>query len=55
METLKFGDRDQEEYVLPDLIDLQTRSYSDFLQADIPFSEREEKGLEAIIKEIYPI
>ena len=28
---------------------------SDFLQAEIPFSEREEKGLEAIIKEIFPI
>ena len=54
METLKFGKTD-EDNVLPDLVELQTKSFHDFLQADIPFSERSESGLEAIIREIYPI
>ncbi|MHC4339120.1 MAG: DNA-directed RNA polymerase subunit beta, partial [Planctomycetota bacterium] len=54
METLKFG-RTHEEIDLPNLVDLQTRSYSEYLQADVPFSERADQGLEAIIREIFPI
>jgi len=53
METLQFGRAN--EFALPDLVELQTRSYEEFLQADVPFSEREDKGLEAIIREVYPI
>ena len=52
METIQFGKTD-EDNVLPDLVELQTKSFHDFLQADIPFSERSESGLEAIIREIY--
>ncbi|MHC4492248.1 MAG: DNA-directed RNA polymerase subunit beta, partial [Planctomycetota bacterium] len=53
METLQFGRADA--YALPDLVELQTKSYEDFLQGDVPFSEREHQGLEAIIREVFPI
>ena len=39
----------------PDLIEIQTKSYQDFLQADIAPAKREEKGLQAIFKEIFPV
>ena len=39
----------------PDLITIQTKSYEDFLQADVPPAKRENKGLQAIFKEIFPV
>ncbi|MGH7163854.1 MAG: DNA-directed RNA polymerase subunit beta, partial [Planctomycetota bacterium] len=54
MEMLKFG-RQEADFPLPDLVELQTRSYAEFLQAEVPFSERGDKGLEAIIREVFPI
>ena len=39
----------------PDLITIQTKSYDDFLQADVPPAKRENKGLQAIFKEIFPV
>ncbi len=39
----------------PDLIDIQTRSYQDFLQMDVAPAKREDKGLQAIFKEIFPV
>jgi DNA-directed RNA polymerase subunit beta len=36
-------------------VELQTKSYSDFLQKDIPLDKRENIGLEAILREIFPI
>jgi len=39
----------------PDLIEIQTQSYRDFLQEDVPPAKREEKGLQAIFHEIFPI
>ncbi|MBO5905327.1 MAG: DNA-directed RNA polymerase subunit beta [Kiritimatiellae bacterium] len=39
----------------PDLITIQTKSYADFLQADVPPAKRENKGLQAIFKEIFPV
>ncbi len=39
----------------PDLITIQTKSYDDFLQADVPPAKRETKGLQAIFKEIFPV
>ena len=39
----------------PDLIAIQTQSYEDFLQADVPAAKRENKGLQAIFKEIFPV
>ncbi len=40
---------------VPNLIDLQTRSYQRFLQKDMVPSQREAQGLEALLKEIFPI
>ena len=40
---------------MPDLIDIQTKSYQDFLQADVPPAQRKDKGLQAIFKEIFPV
>ncbi|MFN0206437.1 MAG: DNA-directed RNA polymerase subunit beta [Planctomycetota bacterium] len=40
---------------IPNLVELQTKSYSDFLQREIPADQRRMVGLEAILKEIFPI
>jgi DNA-directed RNA polymerase subunit beta len=40
---------------VPDLVQLQTDSYRKFLQADVPPERREERGLEAILRETFPI
>ena len=40
---------------IPNLTEMQTESYKDFLQATEPYSERGNFGLESIIREIFPI
>ena len=40
---------------VPNLIDIQRRSYESFLQADVPASERTETGLQGVFKSIFPI
>jgi DNA-directed RNA polymerase subunit beta len=40
---------------LPDLIEVQTKSYSDFLQWDVPPDEREPKGLQEVFLDVFPI
>ncbi len=40
---------------VPNLIDIQKRSYDKFLQEDIPEDEREETGLQAVFKSVFPI
>lgn len=37
------------------LVQIQTKAYRDFLQADIPASKRKNYGIEAILREIFPI
>ena len=39
----------------PDQIEIQTKSYRDFLQPDVPPAKREPIGLQGIFKEIFPI
>jgi DNA-directed RNA polymerase subunit beta len=40
----------------PNLIEIQTQSYKDFLQADVPPSKRDNgKGLQSIFREVFPI
>ena len=39
----------------PDMIEIQTQSYKDFLQSDTPASKRVNGGLQAIFKEVFPI
>ena len=40
---------------LPDLIEIQTRSYLEFLQMDAAPNKRKSVGLQAVFKEVFPI
>src|SRR5450432_1865554 len=40
---------------IPNLIDIQKTSYDKFLQSNIPISERQEVGLQAVIRSVFPI
>ena len=40
---------------MPNLIEVQRRSYDLFLQRDVPASQREEVGLEEVFKSVFPI
>lgn len=40
---------------IPDLIGMQRNSYESFLQKNIPAEEREEKGIHAVFKSVFPI
>lgn len=42
-------------FELPDLTALQTVSYASFLQEDADSTSREDKGLEGVLREIFPI
>jgi len=39
----------------PDLTEIQTKSYSEFLQHDVPWQKRQDRGLEGVLREIFPI
>jgi len=40
---------------MPDLVELPKRSYSDFLQEDIPPDKRKDFGLQAVFRSVFPI
>ena len=40
---------------MPYLLDLQIASFKNFLQLEIPPNKREDKGLQAVFKSIFPI
>ena len=40
---------------IPNLIDIQKRSYDKFLQIDIPTEKREDIGLQGVFKSVFPI
>src|SRR6516165_10390831 len=42
-------------FPVPDLTEIQTRSYERFLQADIPPDKRTDTGLQGVFSEIFPI
>jgi len=42
-------------YDIPNLIKIQKDSYTDFLQVSAPKTKREDKGLEALFREVFPI
>jgi DNA-directed RNA polymerase subunit beta len=42
-------------FQVPDLTEIQTRSYERFLQADLPPEDRADSGLEGVFREIFPI
>jgi DNA-directed RNA polymerase subunit beta len=47
--------RIEECFDLPNLLEMQTRSYADFLQKDVPKTKRKEQGLESAFREVFPI
>ena len=40
---------------IPNLIDIQKTSYDKFLQSNVPSSERQEVGLQAVFRSVFPI
>src|ERR1700709_2190542 len=40
---------------IPNLIDVQIESYTRFLQKDVEISKRKNEGLEALLREVFPI
>ncbi|MGI6400572.1 MAG: DNA-directed RNA polymerase subunit beta [Thermoguttaceae bacterium] len=53
-EVRRFG-KNAATYDVPNLTIIQTQSYKNFLQADVPPEERENIGLEALLRESFPI
>jgi DNA-directed RNA polymerase subunit beta len=53
-ERINFG-KIKEIITPPNLIELQTNSYKEFLQAEIPQSKRKNLGLQAVFTEVFPI
>jgi DNA-directed RNA polymerase subunit beta len=53
-EIRRFGSgRDQ--YITPDLTQIQTKSYADFLQHDVDPAKRKDQGIESVLREIFPV
>src|SRR6266478_4641832 len=40
---------------IPNLIDIQKRSYDEFLQSNVPASERHDAGLQGVFRSVFPI
>ena len=53
--TIRRYGKQLESVEVPDLMRLQIDAYERFLQADVHYSDREIVGLEAILREIFPI
>ena len=53
-ERVHFG-KIKEVIAPPNLIELQTNSYREFLQTDTPPSKRKNTGLQAVFTEVFPI
>src|SRR5688572_24367605 len=52
--TRRFGSG-RDPYAIPDLTEIQTRSYARFLQYDAPSDKHKDEGLEGVLREIFPI
>jgi len=50
----QFGQR-RAMYGTPDLTQIQTRGYNDFLQYEVPHQKRKDQGIEGVLREIFPI
>jgi DNA-directed RNA polymerase subunit beta len=53
-EVRHFGSGNKAPFI-PDLTDIQTRSYAAFLQEETHSEKRKDQGLEAVLREIFPI
>ncbi len=40
---------------VPDLVEIQTKAYDDFLQVEVPQANRDLHGLESLLSEVFPI
>ncbi|MEY2785734.1 MAG: hypothetical protein RL277_1944 [Planctomycetota bacterium] len=40
---------------LPDLVEVQTKAWKEFLASDVPASQRVDQGLETLLREVFPI
>ena len=54
MESRNFG-RVQEVLEIPNLTEIQTRKYEEFLQLDVDPAKRKNTGLESVLREVFPI
>jgi len=54
VERIKFGQL-SDVIELPDLIEIQTRSYHEFLQMEMAPAKRRAVGLQSVFKEVFPI
>jgi DNA-directed RNA polymerase subunit beta len=55
MESVRRYGRFENVAQIPDLVEMQTKSYEDFLQPQIPPGKRADQGLEALLREVFPI
>ncbi|HEX3997154.1 MAG TPA: DNA-directed RNA polymerase subunit beta [Pirellulales bacterium] len=53
-EVRRFGSLRQP-HQIPDLTQIQTHSYDNFLQYEIPLQKRKDQGIEGVLREIFPI
>ncbi len=53
-EVRRFGSG-RDLYFTPDLTEIQTKSYADFLQIEAPADKRKDQGIESVLREIFPI
>ena len=53
-DRLQFG-KIEEVIEPPNLIEVQSRSYEEFMQKDTPAGERTDSGLQAVFREVFPI
>ena len=54
MQTVTYG-QFQSVAEIPDLVEMQTISYEEFLQPDVLSNKRKNLGLEALLREVFPI
>ena len=54
METVVYG-RFRSVAHIPDLVEMQTKSYEGFLQPNVAPNRRAADGLEALLREVFPI
>src|SRR4029078_4674224 len=52
--TRRFGSG-RTPYAIPDLTEIQTKSYARVLQYETPTDKRKDEGLEGVLREIFPI
>ncbi len=57
MKSIKVKDfsKFKDSFELPNLLDIQLRSYEYFLQRDIPSEKRKDQGLEEVFREVFPM